>query len=190
MCRIGVPLFVDDSVLGGGLCIIDFAALLFDWTTNPQKCVRSSLVERSLDMSHTFNYPSQVYFDELDGLGLLHHTRYLLHLERAQQNFFEQLLGVDDFNVERDEDIYVVVHSLTARFRQPVSRPGLINIQYTIQKIRSGGVTMDYTISCPEQGTIYCQGERTVCKLSASTHRPAPWTEPFRDAMQQFQSKP
>ena len=47
-------------------------------------------------MSNTFSYTSEVYFDELDGLGFLHHTRYLLHLERAQQKFFEQLLGVPE----------------------------------------------------------------------------------------------
>jgi acyl-CoA thioester hydrolase len=139
-------------------------------------------------MLNTFTHPSQVYFDELDGLGLLHHTRYLLHLERAQQQFFEQLLGVDDFNADRDEDIYVVVHNLTARFRQPVSKPGLIAINYTIQKIRSGGVTMGYSICCPDSGTVYCEGERTVCKLSAETHRPAAWTDPFRAAMHAFQS--
>ena len=67
-----------------------------------------------------FTYLSEVYFDELDALGLLHHTRYLLHLERAQQKFFEKLLGVDDFNMDRDEDIYVVVHGLEARFRHAV----------------------------------------------------------------------
>ena len=68
----------------------------------------------------TFTYLSDVHFDELDALGVLHHTRYLLHLERAQQKFFEQLLGVDDFNTDRDEDIYVVVHGIEARFRQPL----------------------------------------------------------------------
>jgi acyl-CoA thioester hydrolase len=139
-------------------------------------------------MSKTFSYLSNVYFDELDGLGLLHHTRYLLHLERAQQKFFEQLLGVDDFNVERDEDIYVVVHSLTARYRQPMSNPGEIAIDYTIEKVRSGGVTMNYSVRCPKEGTVFCDGERTVCKLSATTHRPSPWTEPFRKAMDDFQT--
>ncbi|HAV13248.1 MAG TPA: hypothetical protein DCX06_07140 [Opitutae bacterium] len=138
-------------------------------------------------MSKTFTYHSNVYFDELDGLGLLHHTRYLLHLERAQQKFFEQLLGVDDFDADRDEDIYVVVHSLTSRFRQPVSKPGQIVVDYTIQRIRNGGVTMAYRIRCAKGDTLYCDGERTVCKLSAKTHRPAPWSEPFRKALEAFQ---
>ena len=137
-------------------------------------------------MESTFTYHSDVYFDELDGLGVLHHTRYLLHLERAQQKFFEHLLGVDDFNAERDEDIYVVVHSLESRFRQPVRNPGMIVIDYTIQRIRSSGVTMAFAIRHPESKTLYCDGTRTVCKLSSKTHQPAPWTDAFRTAMENF----
>jgi len=137
-------------------------------------------------MPETYTYQSTVYFDELDGLGLLHHTRYLLHLERAQQKFFEMLLGVDDFDADRDEDIYVVVHSLTARYRQAFSKPGPIAIDYTLGKIRSGGLTMGFAIRCPKDGTVYCDGERTVCKLSATTHRPAAWSESFRQALEDF----
>ena len=140
-------------------------------------------------MPKTFIYESQVYFDELDALGVLHHTRYLLHLERAQQKFFEHLLGVDDFDVERDEDIYVVVHSLESRFREPFRTPGPIVVEYLIERIRSGGVTMRYLIRDPEGQHVYCDGTRTVCKLSAETHQPAPWSEPFRDAMRAFQDE-
>ncbi len=137
-------------------------------------------------MGSTFNYHSEVYFDELDGLGVLHHTRYLLHLERAQQKFFEHLLAVDDFNAERDEDIYVVVHSLESRFRQPLRNPGMIVVDYTLQRIRSSGVTMAFAIRQAESETVYCDGTRTVCKLSSETHQPAPWTDPFRMAMEEF----
>jgi len=137
-------------------------------------------------MSRRFLYQSEVFFDELDALGLLHHTRYMLHLERAQQKFFEHLLGVDDFNVERDEDIYVVVHSLETRFREPFDNPGTLVVDYGIERIRSGGVTMDFVVRDPEGGKVYCEGKRTVCKLSADTHQPAPWTEAFRKAMEAY----
>ena len=137
-------------------------------------------------MPNIFTYTSEVYFDELDGLGFLHHTRYLLHLERAQQKFFEHLLGVPDFDADRDEDIYVVVHGLDARFRFPLSKPGKIKVNYQIAKIRSGGVTMDFTISACDNKAVYCTGSRTICKLSAETHRPVPWTNAFRAAMEAF----
>lgn len=139
-------------------------------------------------MSCVFSYQSPVYFDELDGLGVLHHTRYLLHLERAQQKFFEFLLGVDDFDADRDEDIYVVVHNLNARFREPVRKPGMIVVDYTIERIRSGGVNMGFTICSESRDTVYCTGTRTVCKLSSETHRPTAWTSAFRAAMEDFVS--
>lgn len=134
-------------------------------------------------MPNTFTYQSEVFFDELDGLGVLHHTRYLLHLERAQQKFFQELLGVDDFNVDRDEDIYVVVHGIEARFREPFRVPGPITVDYRVGRVRSGGVTMAFTIRDPNTDAVYCDGTRTVCKLSRETHRPAPWTEAFRAAL-------
>ena len=134
-------------------------------------------------MLKTFTYHSEVFFDELDGLGVLHHTRYFLHLERAQQKFFQELLGVDDFNADRDEDIYVVVHGLDARFREPFRVPGPIAVDYHIERVRSGGVTMGFTVRDPKSGAVYCDGTRTVCKLSSETHRPAPWTEAFRAAL-------
>lgn len=137
-------------------------------------------------MSQRFLYQAEVFFDELDALGILHHTRYMLHLERAQQKFFEHLLGVEDFNAERDEDIYVVVHSLNTRFREPFRNPGPIVVDYGIERVRSGGVTMDFVIRDPAGESIYCEGERTVCKLSAETHQPKPWTEPFRKAMETY----
>jgi acyl-CoA thioester hydrolase len=137
-------------------------------------------------MSGTYTYLSEVFFDELDGLGVLHHTRYLLHLERAQQKFFEKLLGVPDFNVERDEDIYVVVQGVEARFREPFRTPGPIAVDYQIERIRSAGVTMRFTVRDPQSGAIYCDGNRTVCKLCAKTHRPKPWTDAFRAAMEAY----
>ena len=137
-------------------------------------------------MSHSFTYRTEVFFDEFDALGILHHTRYIIHLERAQQKFFESLLGVEDFNSERDEDIYVVVHSLNTRFRKPLSKPGPIEVRYTIDRIRSGGVTMKFTIRAVGEDDLLCSGDRTVCKLSATTHTPCPWSEPFRLAMEAY----
>ncbi len=149
--------------------------------------VRSRRALRSVGMDKTFTYNSRVFFDELDALGVLHHTRYLLHLERAQQKFFEHLLGVEGFDADRDQDIYVVVHSLESRFREPVRNPGPIQVEYRIERIRSAGVTMAFCIRDTDTKKVYCDGLRTVCKLSGKTHQPAPWTEPFRQAMDAYQ---
>jgi acyl-CoA thioester hydrolase len=138
-------------------------------------------------MNSTYTYQTEVFFDELDGLGMLHHTRYLLHLERAQQKFFQELLGVADFNVERDEDIFVVVHGVEARFRQAFTVPGPIAVDYQIERVRSSGVTMRFSVRHPlDESIVYCDGSRTVCKLSRQRHQPTPWTDEFQAAMEAF----
>ncbi|CAI8267395.1 MAG: Uncharacterised protein [Opitutia bacterium UBA7350] len=137
-------------------------------------------------MPKTYTYTAPVYFDELDALGVLHHTRYFLHLERAQQAFFQDLLGVPDFNTERDEDIYVVVHGLDARFREPFRKPSDLTVHYEIERVRASGVVMRFRITSRDEKTLHCDGTRTLCKLSAETHQPAPWTDPFRAAMEAY----
>ena len=69
-----------------------------------------------------------------------------------------------------------------------VRNPGPIVVDYGIERIRSGGVTMDFIIRDPEGEKVYCEGLRTVCKLSAETHRPTPWTEHFVQVMESFQN--
>jgi len=133
-----------------------------------------------------FEFRTTVYFDELDALWVLHHSRYLHHLERAQQAFFQQLLGAPDFNAQRDEDIYVVVRNLSIDFRAPVRNPGEIVIRYRVTRIRAAGVTMAFEIFSGDGATLHCEGERTVCKLSGQTHEPAEWTGGFRAELEAF----
>lgn len=135
-------------------------------------------------MPAEFTHPAQVYFDEFDALGILHHARYFHHLERAQQAFFQHLLGVPDFDPERDEDIYVVVRSVEARFKVPVSRPGEWTIFYRVARIRAGGLTLDFTMGSADKSVVNCTGSRTVCKLSSRTDRPAEWSPGFRKALE------
>lgn len=135
-----------------------------------------------------FEFSTEIFFDELDALGVLHHPRYFHHLERAQQAFFQVVLGVDDFNAERDEDIYVVVHGLECRFRQPIRHPRHYRIAYTVERIRAGGLTMGFRFTSADGEILYCDGRRTVCKLSGQTHQPTVWTPAFRQALENWSS--
>lgn len=131
-----------------------------------------------------FKFPSEVYFDEFDALWVLHHSRYLHHLERAQQAFFQHLLGVSDFDEKRDEDIYVVVKKVDIDFLLPFRRPGSLLVRYKIDRIREAGVVMAFDIVSTDEKTVYCRGTRTICKLSHKTHQPVGWSARFRQAME------
>lgn len=133
-----------------------------------------------------FEFRSEVYFDELDALWVLHHSRYLKHLERAQQAFFQVLLGVSDFNAERDEDIYVVVRNLSVDYRVPVRTPGPVLVRYRVERVRAAGVTMAFEFWSGDGQTRHASGTRTVCKLSGRTHQPCEWTPAFREALERW----
>jgi len=45
---------------------------------------------------------------------------------------------------------------------------------------------MDFVIRDLEGKHLYCEGKRTVCKLSSETHQPTLWTEPFRAALEEY----
>ncbi len=133
-----------------------------------------------------FEFRSEVFFDELDALWVLHHSRYLMHLERAQQAFFQLLLGVPDFDARRDEDIYVVVRNLEIDYREAIRNPGPILIRYSVSQVRAAGVTMDFELHSGNSKALHCSGRRTVCKLSGQTHRPAEWSPKFRAALERW----
>jgi len=130
--------------------------------------------------SNKYRYQSEIFFEEMDAIGLLHHPRYLYHAERAQQNFFQHLLGVKDFNSERDEDIYVVVKSIQLEMKVAVRDPGPIFIDLDLGKIRAGSVVMNFTVLSPDEKITYANGSRTIVKISAKNHQPTIWTDAFR----------
>lgn len=133
--------------------------------------------------ANTFTFRSHIFFDELDALWVLHHSRYLHHLERAQQAFFQHLLGVGDFNADRDKDIYVVVKNITVNYLKPIRNPGEILVRYTVARIREAGLELDFEILSGDTQQVHCRGQRTVCKLSDTTHTPTGWTPKFREAL-------
>ena len=130
-----------------------------------------------------FQYQTSFFFDELNSLGVVHHTSYLLHVERAQQALFQKLLSVDDFDGERDEDICVVVTDFDCHLGCPVSNPGDCLIELGVNRVRSCAVTLSFKIFSDNADGQHCFGTRTVCKICPKTGAPRPWTEAFHEAL-------
>ena len=101
------------------------------------------------------------------------------------------------FKAASEDGVFLVKSFLDAHmlsrlrdcYEESLRNPGPIAVDYQIDRIRSGGVTMVFTIRDPQSAKVYCDGKRTVCKLSGQTHQPAPWSEPFREAMEAFSSE-
>lgn len=128
----------------------------------------------------SFLFRTKTWFDQTDGLGILHHSHYVLLIERAQKTFFVETMGVDTLDPGIAPDVYVVVRDLDLHYLTPIRPECEINIVLTVRKVRAAGLTVDFEFRSINDKTVHCRGSRTVCRMDGKTHQPAPWTEDFR----------
>ena len=128
-----------------------------------------------------FRYDSAVYFDEMDPLGVMHNSRFAVHVERAQSALFEQLgYGWTDLS-QRHEDIGYVVRATAMEFTAPVTSPGVMTVEVVALRLGRTSATWGYrcAVSGGAQEVPVAHGTRVVVKADASG-RPTAWTDSFR----------
>ena len=128
-----------------------------------------------------FRYDSAVYFDEMDPLGVMHNSRFAVHVERAQSALFEQLgYGWTDLS-QRHEDIGYVVRATAMEFTAPVTSPGVMTVEVIAVRLGRTSATWGYrcAVSSGAQEVPVAQGTRVVVKADASG-QPNAWTDSFR----------
>ncbi|MDR2982749.1 MAG: thioesterase family protein [Puniceicoccales bacterium] len=127
-----------------------------------------------------FVYRTRIWFDELDLLGVLHHSRYIYHLERAQKALFVQTMGIDSLDPLVAPDIYAMVRDVDIHYAIPVRNECDIQIVLRVDKVRAAGLTVAFEFRSADGLILHCHGKRTICRMDASTHRPAEWSPEFR----------
>ncbi len=129
----------------------------------------------------SFVYRTKIWFDELDMLGVLHHSRYIYHLERAQKALFAATMGIDTLKPEDAPDIYAMVRDLKIRYAVPVRGECEIQIVLRVARVRAAGLTTFFEFRSGDGKILFCSGERTICRMDAGTHQPAEWSAAFRE---------
>lgn len=117
----------------------------------------------------SFLWESPVYFDELDPTGTLHHSRFPVHVERAQSALFEHL-GIGG-------DLNYVVKELHIEFHTAFTSPGVLPVEITAERV--GATSARYGFRCGH----YADGYRVIVKVDARG-RPAPWSDWCRVALE------
>lgn len=129
-----------------------------------------------------FRFGSPVYFDEMDPLGVMHNSRFSVHVERAQSALFEELgYGWTELS-ERHEDIGYVVRGIALEFTAPVASPGVMSVEVVAVRLGRTSATWGYrcAVPGPEGDDVpVASGTRVVVKVDGSG-QPTPWTDSFR----------
>ena len=137
-----------------------------------------------------FYFETETYYDQLDGQMILHHPRYFVFIERAQQAWMESVLGAPRFDWRNFPDMYLVVRKLEAEYLVPIEGVRDITVVLWPVSIRAAKLEIHFEIRSPDLGTLYCRGLRLNCKVDKETHRPVFWTDGFMQAVEKILKEP
>jgi hypothetical protein len=76
-----------------------------------------------------FIWRARVFFDDLDAMGMLHNSRYLVLAERATSAFFEANGWRWEADPRLNPDQFYVVREQRVRYLEPIHGPGEIAVQ-------------------------------------------------------------
>ncbi|MEY4272495.1 MAG: hypothetical protein RL250_1361 [Verrucomicrobiota bacterium] len=133
-----------------------------------------------LQPDKTFIVPMRTWFDQTDGLGIMHHSQHVLLMERAQKLLFVAVMGKDTLDPTVAPDIYMVVRNLSLDYLVSIRPECTVRLHLTVRKVRAAGLTIDFDFRSEDDRVLYARASRTVCRMDARTHQPAPWTDEFR----------
>lgn len=149
-----------------------------DFTT---KC--SPPVDMWNHLAGHYYFEAETFYDQLDGQMILHHPRYFLFVERAQQAWIEAILDAPRFDWKNYPDMYLVVRRLDAEYLLPIAGVCDLTVVLYPGRMRAATLEMNFEIRSRDLDTLYCRGTRLNCKVDPTTHQPAMWTDKLRDAV-------
>jgi acyl-CoA thioesterase FadM len=136
-------------------------------------------VETRPQLARAFEFASHVAFDELDMQGILHHSRHLLHVERACHAFFTAVMGAEGFRPDLFPDLNAVVRRMEIEYLRPLAGVVPITVALWVTRLRSCTMTTAFQLRSRDGATVYSRGEREVCRVKAGELRPALWTDAY-----------
>lgn len=126
-----------------------------------------------------FAFASQVGFDELDLYGIVHHTRFPVHMERAVLWFYY----VQGLLAQRDhEDLYHFVRELRVEYLYPRTSFGLMRVELWVRSLTTSSCTYEMLCCADDSDEAYARGSRSIVKIDREAGRKRAWTDAFRRA--------
>ena len=123
-----------------------------------------------------FVHYSRVAAEELDPLLRLATARLAGHIDEAIFGWCASMNGececrADDSSTVRD--IYVEA-------MEPIIGAQTVRVDIWVEDIDETSCVYGFLCSSEDGNVPYARGERTVVKVDPQSHRPSPWSAPFR----------
>ncbi len=121
-----------------------------------------------------------VYFDDLDAFQILHNARYLLLFERTIGSFWKHLGWGGVLDAQRNPDQFHLVRANAIEYLRPVTGVCDVRVRVWVEKLGNTSLTFGMHVLPMDHDEVYCKGTRVIVRVSPETHRPVPWSDPFR----------
>lgn len=112
-------------------------------------------------MKHTIDIEVRYY--ETDGQGIVHHANYFQYFELARVQMLKAL-GHDYAELER-QGIFLVVHSINARFIASAKFGDTLQIETTVE--RATAARIDHSYRVLRSGVLVAEGKSTIACINA-----------------------
>ena len=131
----------------------------------------------------------RVYFDDLDALNILHNVRYLLFMERARGEFFNDLgfRWRDDLSVNPDKFHVVAEHQI--QYVAPFRGEGEIVVEVTPTHLGTSSFRISGIVKALHGDVTYARGETRLVRLDPQTNKSCPWSDRFRAQVEPLVTK-
>jgi acyl-CoA thioester hydrolase len=113
--------------------------------------------------------PANVYLDDLDGYGMLNHTKYATLFDHAVIDFWTQA----GWALDPAREIFVI-RELHLKYHQPVTSIGEISVHMWVDQATPTSVTYQFEVLSTDHSTLHAEGWRRLVHLDPSTLRPSP----------------
>ncbi|WP_236792988.1 thioesterase family protein [Amycolatopsis sp. GM8] len=120
----------------------------------------------------------EVFYDDFDLLGMLYHGKYAALVERGLTYYF-----VKSGLTFGHEDFTLVVRELAVTYEQPITRIGLVDVEFWADQLGTTSLAFGFRVRTGE--TVHAHGRRVVVKIDPGTGKPAPWTDQIRRVVEE-----
>jgi len=127
-----------------------------------------------------------VHFDDLDALGMVHNSRYVLLVERALASYWTARGYSFRFGRPTRPDVIQVVRELRITYSVPVLHPGRLFVHFWVEHIGTTSVTYAFRVESEDRTVVHAQGTRVVVRVDPETGRPTAWTPEARADAEQL----
>ncbi|WP_327589544.1 acyl-CoA thioesterase [Nonomuraea sp. NBC_00507] len=132
--------------------------------------------------SHGHIAPVRVHFDELDPMGMLHHSHYILLFDRAISAYWNEHGWDTDPAKAAFKEVILVVRDLNITYHVPITGVSEPLVHFWLEKIGRSSVIYGFRVLSSDQAVVHAEGRRVNVNLDPATFTPAPISAEAREA--------